>query len=73
MAFEPLGKLLIYIGVVVVVIGGFFLLLAKVPWFGKLPGDISIQRDSWTIIIPFTTMLIVSIVLTVVINLIFRK
>ncbi len=73
MALESLGKLLIYIGVIIVMIGAFVLLMAKVPWFGRLPGDISFQKEGWTLYIPVTTMIIVSAFLTLLINIIFRK
>ncbi len=73
MAVEPLGRLLIYIGVIIVLIGGFFVLVAKVPWFGRLPGDIVYNREGMTIYLPFATMILVSIVLTVTLNIIFRK
>lgn len=73
MALEGLGKLLIYIGVIVVLIGAFLLLLSKIPWFGRLPGDFAMQRGGWTIYVPITTMILVSIVLTVILNLVFRK
>ncbi len=73
MAVEPLGRLLIYIGVITVMIGGFFILVAKVPWFGRLPGDIVYHREGLTIYIPIATMILVSIVLTIILNIIFRK
>jgi len=73
MAIESLGKLLIYIGVITILIGAFFLLVAKVHWFGRLPGDITIQRQGWTLYIPITTMILVSLALTVILNFLFRK
>ncbi len=41
-------------------------------WFGKLPGDINIQRGSTRIYIPFTSMLLISVVLTLLVNLLRR-
>jgi len=73
MAVESLGKLLLYIGVITVLIGAFFILVAKVPWFGRLPGDFVYRREGLTIYIPIATMILVSIVLTVLLNIIFRK
>jgi len=72
-AIESLGRLLIYIGVIIVLIGGFFVLVAKVPWFGRLPGDIVYHREGLTIYIPIATMILVSIVLTIILNVIFRR
>jgi len=73
MAVESLGRLLLYIGIITVLIGAFFILVAKVPWFGRLPGDIVIRREGFTLYIPIATMILVSIVLTVLLNLIFRR
>jgi len=69
-----LGKLLAAIGVILVVIG---LVVSYAPWlinwFGKLPGDIRIENEQRFIFIPITSMLIVSVILTLVVNLFFRK
>ncbi|OGC03492.1 hypothetical protein A2276_01090 [candidate division WOR-1 bacterium RIFOXYA12_FULL_43_27] len=73
MAFEGLGKLLIYIGIIVVLLGGLFLLAGKVSWLGRLPGDLLIRRSNFTIYIPITTMLLVSLLLTLLLNVFFRR
>jgi hypothetical protein len=69
-----LGKLLIGIGVAFVVIG---LVLRFAPWllawFGRLPGDINITRGDTRIFIPLTSMIIVSLLLTLILNLFFRR
>jgi hypothetical protein len=69
-----LGKLLTAIGVVLVVIG---LAVSYAPWliswFGRLPGDIRIESEQRFVFIPITSMLIVSVVLTLIVNLFFRK
>ncbi|MBU0630783.1 MAG: DUF2905 domain-containing protein [Candidatus Margulisbacteria bacterium] len=72
MAIESLGRMLIYIGVIVVLIGGFLVLSAKVPWIGRLPGDIVYQRENTTVLVPITTMILASIVLTIILNIIRR-
>lgn len=73
MAFEGLGKLLIYIGIIVVLLGGLFLLAGKVSWLGRLPGDLLIRRPNFTIYIPITTMLLASLLLTLLLNVFFRR
>ncbi|OGC36846.1 hypothetical protein A2311_02895 [candidate division WOR-1 bacterium RIFOXYB2_FULL_48_7] len=73
MASESLGRLLIYIGIITVLIGGFFVLVAKVPWFGKLPGDIVYEREGLKIYFPIATMIIVSLILTLLLNIIWRR
>jgi len=73
MAIESLGRMIIYIGVLLVLIGGFFLLVGRVPWFGRLPGDLVYRREGLTVFIPITTMVLVSIVLTLLLNLVWRR
>jgi len=45
---------------------------ARFPWFGHLPGDIVIKRDNFTLFAPLGTMILLSIVLTIVLNVIAR-
>ena len=73
MAVESLGKMILYIGIILVLIGGFFILMGKVPWFGRLPGDIVYRRGGMTIFVPITTMILVSIVLTLLMNIVWRR
>ncbi|MBU0671904.1 MAG: DUF2905 domain-containing protein [Candidatus Margulisbacteria bacterium] len=73
MAVESLGRMVLYIGIILVLIGGFFILAAKVPWFGRLPGDISFRSGGMTIFLPITTMILVSIVLTLLLNIVWRR
>ncbi len=69
-----LGKSLLAIGVVLVLIG---LVVSYAPWliswFGKLPGDIRIEDERRFVFIPITSMLIISIILTVIVNLFLNK
>ncbi|MEF3274514.1 MAG: DUF2905 domain-containing protein [Chloroflexus sp.] len=67
-----LGRWLIGAGVLLVIIGVAILAAGRLPWLGRLPGDILIERDNLTIFIPLGTMLVVSLVLTVIANLIAR-
>jgi hypothetical protein len=73
MAVESIGRMLLYIGVILVLVGAFFILVARVPWFGKLPGDIVYQREGMTIFLPITTMVLLSLVLTLLLNIIWRR
>ena len=72
-SFEPIGRALVVIGLFITVLGAVMILTPRVPFLGRLPGDIVIQRDGLTIYIPITTMLIVSVVLSVVLNVIGRN
>jgi hypothetical protein len=71
-SFEPIGRALVVIGVFITVLGAIMLLTPRVPWLGRLPGDIVIHRDDLTIYIPLTTMLLVSVLLSVVLSVIGR-
>lgn len=71
---SDIGRLLIFAGVALLVIGGLILLLDRIPGmpFGKLPGDFSWERGDVKFYIPLATMVIVSIVLTILVNVIVR-
>ena len=69
---EPVGRSLLLIGLVVAAIGVVLILAPRIPLLGKLPGDITFQRDGVTVVIPLATMLLVSLVLTIVLNILGR-
>jgi hypothetical protein len=58
------GKALIVLGIVLVVLGVFFIGKVQVPWLGKLPGDIVIKKENFSFYFPLATCLLVSVVLT---------
>ena len=67
------GKWIIIAGVVIVIIGILiYFFHDKLNWLGKLPGDIRIEKDNFRFYFPIVTMIIISIVLTILIN-IFKK
>ena len=70
--FGALGKLLILVGVLTIVIGLLLVLGEKIPWLGKLPGDIIIKREKFSFYFPITTCIIISIILTLLFW-VFRK
>ena len=67
-----LGRFLVIIGVVLVVVGGLAMAGIRLP-FGRLPGDIAITGERGALYIPLGTTLLISIVLTVLANLLFRR
>jgi uncharacterized protein HemY len=71
-AFSLMGKMLIGIGIVFILIGILMTVGPKIPWIGKLPGDISIQRENFSLYFPLTTCIIISIILTLLFYL-FRR
>lgn len=68
-----MGKLLITGGIFLIVIGGIFLLGNKIPFIGRLPGDISIQRENFSFYFPLATSIIISILLTIIVNFFLRR
>jgi hypothetical protein len=71
--FDSLGKLLILFGVVLAVVGGLLLLVGKVPFLGRLPGDFIIRRENWSLYFPLTTSIVISIVLSLLFSLFGRR
>jgi hypothetical protein len=69
-----LAKLFIMCGIALLSIG---LALQFAPglvnWFGRLPGDIYIEREGMRIFVPITSMIVVSLLLTLIVNLLFRR
>ncbi len=66
------GRILLVIGFILVIVGGLAALGVRLP-FGRLPGDIAIEGDRGGIYIPIATMIIISLVLTVLLNLFLRR
>ena len=67
---EGLGKILLIVGAVIIVVALLMIFCQHIPFFGKLPGDIFIKKDNFSFYFPIVTFLIISIILTVIINLI---
>ena len=69
----PLGKAIVGIGATLIIIGLLFWFAGdKLSWFGRLPGDIRIERPGFSCFFPITTMIIVSIVLSILLSLLSR-
>ena len=68
-----LGRALVVIGVVIVVVGFLLMLVGRVPWIGRLPGDIHVQRGNWSFYFPLATSLLLSVILTLLFWLIGRR
>jgi uncharacterized protein HemY len=60
-----LGKAFVIVGLVVAGLGLLLIFTPKVPWLGRMPGDILIKKDHFRFYFPVTTCIIVSIILTV--------
>jgi hypothetical protein len=67
------GKLLMILGGVLFVLGALAVLSARIPFLGHLPGDIAIQRKGFSFYFPIVTCLLLSVVLSVLLNLFSRR
>ncbi len=70
---DSLGKLLIIAGIVLALAGAVLLLAGKIPFLGRLPGDIVIRREHWSLYFPLTTCILVSLLLTLIFALFSRR
>jgi hypothetical protein len=71
--FEGFAKLLILFGIVLAVLGGLLLMVGKIPFIGRLPGDFYIQRGNFTFYFPLATSILISILLTLLFSLFTRR
>lgn len=68
-----IGKLLVVVGGFIVIVGLVLTLGLRIPLLGRLPGDISIDRGNVHFYFPIVTCLLLSLVLTLVLSLFFRR
>ena len=72
---RDLGKMILGFGVVMVILGGLLLLAGnlagRVPWLGRLPGDIYVEREHWKLYVPLGTSILISIVGSIILTLLF--
>jgi len=72
-SLESLGKVILLVGVFLVILGGLLVLSGKFFPFGRLPGDIFVQKGNFTFYFPLVSTILLSILLTVILNLLFRR
>ena len=70
---QIIGKSLIFLGILMIMIGGVILLAGKLPWLGKLPGDILVKRENFTFYFPLTTCILASVILSLIFYLFSKK
>src|SRR5439155_24330223 len=68
-----IGRMLVVFGLLIALVGVALVLVGRVPWLGRLPGDIHIQRGNWTFYFPLATSLLLSVVLTLVLWILGRR
>jgi hypothetical protein len=71
--FSGFGKLLILVGIILIVIGAAIVVVDRVPWLGRLPGDIYIERRHFTFFFPITTSILVSAILSLLLYIVSRR
>jgi len=68
-----IGVFLIVAGIAMLIVGVLIYLSPNIPLLGKLPGDIRIEKDGYRFYFPLTTCIILSVILTLILNLFFRR
>lgn len=64
---QSIGKILIIIGLIIIAIGAVILFSDRIPLIGKLPGDIRIERENFTVYLPIGTSILLSVLLTLIV------
>ncbi len=70
---RSLARILIIVGLSIAMLGILVLVAGRIPWLGRLPGDLRIHRGGTWIYFPIVTSILLSIVLTLLLNLFARK
>lgn len=66
------GRLLMFLGIGIFITGALLTFAGRLPWLTNLPGNLTIQRENFAIYAPCGTMILVSVLLTIVLNVIAR-
>jgi len=72
MEMQPFGKIFVITGIVIVIVGLLLMFSDKIPFLGKLPGDITIKRENYTVYIPIATSIIISILISLILYFVTR-
>jgi len=67
------GVALVVLGLLIIVSGLVMIYIDRIPYIGRLPGDINIHGKEWSIHFPIVTGIVLSLILTVILNLFFRR
>ncbi len=70
--FANMGKILIIAGVFLIIFGLIFIFWTRIPFLGHLPGDFSFQKGGVSFFFPLVTFLVISLILTIIINVVMR-
>lgn len=69
---QPLGKALIVFGILIAAVGVLLLCAGKIPWIGRLPGDIYLKRENFSFYFPLTTSILLSVLISLILWLLRR-
>ncbi len=70
---RELGRLLVVVGGIALVAGVLLLVADRIPWIGRLPGDFVVRRGPVTFYFPLVTSVVLSVVLTLILNFFWRR
>jgi hypothetical protein len=70
MELAQLGRVLVLVGAVILGFGLLLVVADRVPFIGRLPGDIRVGGDGWTVYAPIATSIVLSVLLTAVLSLV---
>lgn len=68
-----LGRSLILFGVLLIAVGVIFMFGGRLPWLGRLPGDMIIQKKNFTFYFPIATSIIISVILSLILILVNKR
>jgi hypothetical protein len=67
---EGIGKILLIVGGIIVILGLMLIFSQHIPFLGKLPGDIFVKRDGFSFYFPIVTLLVLSLLIIIIVNVI---
>jgi DUF2905 family protein len=70
MELAQFGRVLVLVGVVILGFGVLLVVADRVPFIGRLPGDVTVRGDGWTLYAPLATSIVLSVLLTAVLSLV---
>ena len=69
---QGLGKILVIVGVIAIIVGVILIWSPRIPFLGKLPGDVLVKRENFTFYFPLATSIVLSLLLSLILYMIRR-
>ncbi len=70
---QPIGKFIFISGIIIALIGIALMFIDKIPFLGKLPGDITVKRNNFTFYFPLATSILISLIISLILYFLNRK